>query len=132
MEIKEVKEEALKRMKLLNLHQNIINEFKTENKLNRSEHKLGILFWLTDEEKEIVKEFEKEHNGYLVYHVIKTHNIDFGIIYDLLYVSPNEDDWTLEREDLKNNLVMSYSVTQFAECGLIQVKSINGGLVRAY
>ena len=50
----------------------------------------------------------------------------------LLYVTPYEDDWTLEREDLKNNLVMSYSVTEFAECGLIKIKCINGGLARVY
>lgn len=128
----DIKEEALDRMKLLKLHPNVINELKNENKLNRSEFGMGILYWLTEEEQEIVNEFEKNHKGYLVYHVIKTNTVDFGVVYDLLYISPFEDDWLIEREDLKDNLVMSYSVTQYAECGPIQIKCINGGLAREY
>ena len=127
-----VKEEALERMKLLKLHPNIIKEFKDENKLNRSEYGYGILFWLEEHEQQLVDEFQNKHKDYLVYHVIKTETRDFGTVYDLLYVTPYEDDWTLEREDLKNNLVMSYSVTEFAEFGLIKIRCINGGLARVY
>lgn len=128
----EVKEEAIERMKILKLHTNVIREFKEENKLNRSEFGKGILYWLNDEEKKLVEDFEKEHEGYIVYHVIKTNTIDFGVVYDLLFVSTCEDDWTIEREYMKENLVISYSVTQFAESGLIQVKCVNGGLARTY
>ena len=127
-----VKVEVLERMKLLKLHPNIIKEFEDENKLNRSEYGYGILFWLEEHEQQLVDEFQNKHKDYLVYHVIKTETRDFGTVYDLLYVTPYEDDWTLEREDLKNNLVMSYSVTEFAECGLIKIKCINGGLARVY
>lgn len=127
-----VKEEALKRMKLLKLHQNVIKEFKDENKLNRSEFGLGILYWLTDEEKQLVDEFQNKHKGYLVYHVIKTETRDFGTVYDLLYVAPYEDEWLNEREKLKDNWIYSYSVTEFAECGPIKIKCINGGLARMY
>ena len=127
-----VKVEVLERMKLLKLHPNIIKEFEDENKLNRSEYGYGILFWLEEHEQQLVDEFQNKHKDYLVYHVIKTETRDFGTVYDLLYVTPYEDDWTLEREDLKNNLVMSYSVTEFAECGLIKIKCINGGLAREY
>lgn len=119
-------------MKLLQLHPNVINDFKNENKLNRSEHGLGILYWLTDEEKQLVSNFENEHRGYLVYHVIKTETVDFGTVYDFLYVTPCENEWQLEREDLKINLVMSYTITEFAECGLIKIKKINGGLARLF
>lgn len=48
----DIKKEALDRMKLLQLHPNVINEFKNENKLNRSEFSKGILYWLTDEERQ--------------------------------------------------------------------------------
>ena len=125
-----VKEEALERMKLLKLHPNIIKEFKDENKLNRSEYGYGILFWLEEHEQQLVDEFQNKHKDYLVYHVIKTETRDFGTVYDLLYVSPNEDDWILDRKELKNNLVMSYSVTEFAEFGLIKIRCINEGLAR--
>lgn len=128
----EIKEQAIELMKLLKLHPNVIKEFKDENKLNRSECGLVILYWLTDEEKQLVSDFEKEHKDYLVYHVIKTETADFGTIYDLLYVTSYEEEWQLEREDLKINLVMSYTITEFPECGPIKVKSINGGLARIF
>lgn len=127
-----VKAEVLERMKLLKLHPNVIKEFQDENKLNRSEFGNGILYWLTDEEQQLVNEFEKEHEGYLVYHVIKTETIDFGTVYDLLYITQNENEWSSEREELKDNIVYSYTVTEFAECGPIQIKLVNGGLARVY
>ena len=127
-----IRNEALARMKLLKLHPNVINEFKTENKLNRSEFGLGILYWLTDEEKQLVEDFKKEHEGYIVYHVIKTNTVDFGVVYDLLYVSPQVNEWVLDREKLKDNIVMSYTVTECAECGPIQIKMINGGVARTF
>lgn len=127
-----IRNETLERMKLLKLHTNVINEFKDENKLNRSEFGLGILYWLTDDEKQLVEDFKNEYEGYIVYHVIKTNTVDFGVVYDLLYVSPNKEDWLSEREDMKNNIVMSYTVTEFAECGPIQIKMINGGLARTF
>lgn len=127
-----IRNEALARMKLLKLHPNVINEFKTENKLNRSEFGLGILYWLTDDEKQLVEDFKNEYEGYIVYHVIKTNTVDFGVVYDLLYVSPNEEDWLSEREDIKDNIVMSYTVTEFAEFGPIQIKLINGGVARTF
>lgn len=125
-------DETIERMKLLKLHSNVIREFKEEHKLNRSESKLGILYWLTDEEQELVTDFEKTHKGLMVYHVIKTLSQDFGVVYDLLYLTEDTDDWKIDREYLKDNLVLSYTVTQFAECGYIQVKCINGGLARLY
>ncbi len=125
-----VKEEALERMKLLKLHPNIIKEFKDENKLNRSEYGYGILFWLEEHEQQLVDEFQNKHKDYLVYHVIKTNTVDMGIIYDLLFVSIFEDEWQLEKEELKDNIVTSYSATPFSEIGPICIKQKNGGLVR--
>ena len=125
-----MKEDAIKLMKMLKLHTNVIREFKEENKLNRSETRNGLLYWLTDEEQNIVNDFEQENPGTLVYHVIKTNTVDFGPIMDLLYVTDNQEDWNLYKDYLKDNLVLSYSVTSFPESGLIKIKCINGGLVR--
>lgn len=125
-----MKDEAIELMQALKLHTNVINEFKNENTLNRSETRNGILYWLSDTEQEIVNQFEKEHEGTLVYHVIKTNTIDFGVVYDLLYITENPEDWNLYKDYMKDNLVLSYSVTPFPESGLIKVKCVNGGLVR--
>ena len=66
-----MKEEALKRMKKWDLHENIIREFKDEDKLNKSERSFvpGILYYLNEEEENMIKEWEEEYGG-LVYHVI--------------------------------------------------------------
>jgi hypothetical protein len=125
-----IKEVAIEMMKLLKLHPIVIDDFNNEHKINRSETSLALLYWLTEEEQEMVNEFEQKHRDTLVYHIIKTYTLDFGVVYDLLYVTANEVEWPLYREDLKDNLVLSYTVTEFAESGLIQIKSINGGLVR--
>jgi len=60
-------EEAVARMKLLGILKTPINEFKKEGVLNLSEA-LGLLYWLDDEEKKMVADFEKD-NGGVVYHV---------------------------------------------------------------
>ena len=52
------KAEAIKRMRMLSLHPNVINEFITDNTLHKSED-YGVVYWLDDKEKQIVKEFEK-------------------------------------------------------------------------
>ena len=125
-----MKEEALRIMKYLKMFPNVIREFKEENKLNKSETRNGILYWLSDEEQNIVNDFEQEHPNTLVYHIIKTNTVDFGVVYDLLYITEDQEDWDLYKNYLKDNLVLAYTVTQFAESGLIKIKNVNGGLVR--
>ena len=125
-----MKKEALRIMKYLKMFPNVIREFKEENKLNKSETRNGILYWLSAEEQQLVNDFEQENPGTLVYHVIKTNTVDFGPIMDLLYVTDNQEDWNLYKDYLKDNLVLSYSVTPFPESGLIKIRTINGGLVR--
>ena len=127
----EMKEEALNRMKMLLLHQNVINEFKKENKLNKSEGPLGTLYWLDEEEGDIVKEYEKKWNV-LVYHVIKTFTKDMGIIYDLLYITDEKDYWEEERKRLEQGIVLSHTKSQFSESGDIFVINVSGGLARLY
>lgn len=127
-----LKDEIIDRMKLLHLHPNVINEFKNESKLNMSVSPLGILYWLTDDEIQMVKKFEQEHQGLTVYHILKTFTRDFGIVYDLLYVSNDEEEWETDRENIKDDLVMSRTLTEFAESGLIKIKCINGGIIRAF
>lgn len=127
-----MKEEALRIMKYLKMFPNVIREFKEENKLNKSETRNGILYWLSDEEQQLVNDFEQDNPGTLVYHIVKTVTIDLGIVYDLLYITEDQEDWNLYMDYLKDDLVLSYSVTPFPESGLIKIKSVNGGLVREY
>lgn len=123
--------EALLRMKNLKLHENVINEFKETGKINLSEHG-GILYWLNEEENKMVRQWEKETSN-LVYHVIKN-NMEFGLCYSFLYVSPYTDEWLNDNEDLKEGYPIVYvkNVTDntCSEYGSIGIKSNIGGLVR--
>lgn len=126
------REKGLQMLRLLHMHINVILDYKKKNKLNKSESPLGFLYWLTDDEQELVKTFENEHQGCQVYHVVKTLTVDFGCVYDLLYVDEDEEFIRNAKEHLKDNLVLSYTVTEFPESGFISIKSVNGGIVRNY
>lgn len=125
----EMKLEAIRRLMTLKVHSDVIKELINNDRLYRSEHLQGFLFWLDDKEKEMVEEFERKRNVY-VYHVIKTNTLDMGIIYDLLYITQYKDEWQFEREDAKNGYVLSYTKAHFLESGCIVIDGVNGGLVR--
>lgn len=126
------KEEAIKRMNLLLLNENIIKEFEEEKKLNLSVSNLGSLYWLNEEQKEMVKEFEEESGG-LAYHLI--HNLTtFGELYSIFYVSKHEEEWQYDYEDLQENIAFVYVKNVddelSSEYGSIGFKNMNSGLVR--
>lgn len=133
----ERKQEALKRLHMLNLHPNVLRDFK-QGTLNRSDRgkfgplTIGALFWLSDKEQEKVKEIEEEY-GITVYHM--THErMEFGELYDLLYVSSHKDEWERDRQDLKDGYPCVYVLNMedpfCSEFGSIGIRSVGGGLIR--
>jgi hypothetical protein len=65
------REEAMRRLKALRLHENVVRDFAS-GKLNLSERAVfpgnrkkpfGILYWLNEDEKRAVKEFEAEYEA---------------------------------------------------------------------
>lgn len=129
--VEKAKKEAIERMKILKLSRNAITDFKDDDRLYKSED-LGFLYWLYDDEEEMVKKFEKEHEC-VVYHVILSRT-NIGTMYSLLYVSLDDEEWEEDRADLQNGQVLAYVVNKAApecsEIGYIGIKPQNGGLVR--
>jgi len=127
----EQKQEALNRMKKLDIYFQAIKEFDKENIINKSEHG-GMLYWLDEKEQEFVKEFEEKYNA-VVYHIIHNYT-EFGELYSLLFVSQHKEEWDWDNEDIKNNIAMVYvkniDEDAFSEFGSIGIKSQFGGLVR--
>ena len=125
------KEEAIKRMKKLELHPNVINEFITENKINKSEIS-GILYWLNDEEEKFVKEFEEKYNG-VVYHIIKSYT-NIGVLLTVFYVSHYTEEWSIDNNNIDENTQLCYvknlSDDYCSEFGCINFRKQIGGLVR--
>lgn len=129
----QMKQEALARLKLLNLHPNVVNEFQNEGKLNYSQGTLGILYWATDEMKQIVEIFEKK-TGYTVYHLIDNYSELIGHMLTLLYVSTERDEWTYDRHDIQDGCPLAYvenmTYPDCSEFGSVGVRPANGGVVR--
>ena len=139
------KQEALKRMKLLKLHSNVINEFKKEDVVYYSERQNaifdGILYWVSNNPqfKKVIQEFEEEY-GAMVYHAQLTYFNGFGQCLSLLYVSKNEQEWEMDLNDLttpdKTKNVCAYvanvSCPEYSEFGYIGIESRNGGISRVY
>ena len=125
------KQEAIERMKMLKIYSQAIKEFEKENVINVSEHG-GILFWLDDEQQEMIKRFEEKYNA-VVYHVIHNYT-EFGELYSLLYVSQHENEWEYDKDDIKHNIALSYVVNineeSFSEFGSIGIKPQFGGVIR--
>lgn len=122
--------EAVNRMKMLHILPRTVQEFKS-GVINRSEE-MGLLYWLDDEEKEMVKKFEEEWEG-VVYHVIKTLS-NIGLMYSLLYVSKYAEQWEMDHGDIQGGFVFAYVVNKdmpdCSEFGSISIIAANGGLVR--
>ena len=127
----EQKLEAIKRMKKLDIYTQAIKEFEKDNMLNKSESG-GILFWLDENEKKMVKEFEEKYNA-TVYHLIHNYT-EYGELYSFLFVSQYKDDWDYDNEDLNNNRSLVYvkniDEDAFSEFGTIGIRSQFGGLIR--
>jgi len=131
MNREEMKAEAKERMLMLSITKGIIKDFMEDDVVTLSEG-IGYLYWINDEEKEMVKKFE-EKTGALAYHLIKT-NTEFGLLYSILFVSKHQNEWKKDKADIKQDYAMSYVVNMdepaFSEFGSIGFRRSIGGLVR--
>lgn len=125
------KQEAIQRMKMLNLHINVLREFEKEDRLNISEYG-GFLYWLNSEQQAIVDEFEAEWNT-LVYHVIHSYT-SIGEMLTLLYVSNYPEEWEYDRQDLAEGYPLAYVKNlddpYLSEIGSVGIECRIGGLIR--
>lgn len=138
MSQKNQKQEAIKRMKMLNLSKEVIDDFKNNNRIYYSERQNqffnAILYWVDNDENyvKIVKDFEKKSKC-LVYHCQLTH-LEFGDCLSLLFVSNYEEDWDYENQLLKQGIAFAWVENldddTCSEMGTIGIKPSMGGIVR--
>lgn len=127
------KEEAIKRMKMLDLYGPYIKAFEKTNEIFMSEMTGGVYEFSGDTELVAkIKEFEAEYNA-LVYHVIHTFT-QFGELYSFLYISDHEDEWEMDNAGLEEGYALAYVWNKddewCSEFGDIGVKGKFGGIVR--
>lgn len=132
-----IKEEALRRMKALNLldegDYTCVQDFKKNNIVYKSEFH-GILYWLDEDEQKLVKDFEISYKDQemLVYHCYKAHT-EFGDILFMLYVSNEKGENERFDIDLQDDIIFTYAANMtepcFSEFGSAYVKSQFGGII---
>ena len=132
-----LKNEAIRRMKLLQLHDEgqftCVEEFRNSLAVWKSEF-YGILYWLDSKELAIVDEFKRKYKNFnvLPYHCYKA-TTEFGELLYILYVSNEKNEDKMFDEDLKHNIVHCYvaNMTEplFSEFGSAYIKSCNGGII---
>lgn len=131
------RDEALKRLRVLKVHKDVINDFK-KGIIHYSErqNKLldGILYWIKNEQRylDAINLFEANFGG-LVYHAQLTHTHS-GEWLTLLYVSKYQDDWENDLLDLEKGHAYAYveTFTYDSEFGRVGIIPKNGGVSRTY
>lgn len=141
-----MKNEAIKRLDVLNLHPDVKRDFENGRlrysdltKLCQESSAFGCLWPLgyMPDWADIVKKVEEENN-ILVYHL--THeNTRFGEFLTMLYVSSYEEEWGQDFDDICNETeegrfilgyVYNLSDPLMSEFGMVGVKESGGGLIR--
>lgn len=125
--------EGVARMRILKMLPQPIKEFEEQGRLNLSENG-GILYWLNEDQEKIVRDWEADH-GNVVYHVIHNYT-NFGELLTLLYVSKYQEEWEMDRADLKAGYPITYcinlSMPECSEYGSCGVKPSIGGVKRIF
>ena len=128
--LENAKKEAVDCLGILDLHK-LIPKYK-DGSIYKSIQ--GFLYWLDEDEKKMVAEFEQENNA-VVYHIIHQ-KTNIGELYNLLFVNLDDSEWDIEREDLKNEQALAYVVNktypESSEFGMIGMQRIDGGLKRIW
>lgn len=125
------KKEALQRMKALGIYSESIKQFE-RGMVSYSEPPMGANYWLDDEQKAIIKEFEEEYDA-LVYFGMRSYT-EFGKLDSFLYISDDEEEWFMDNADIQEGYAVAYvynhDVPEYSEIGSIAVRERFGGLVR--
>ena len=126
----EQRKECLTRMKLSGLCREVIEDFQ-KGQLYKTE-RLGILYYLNNNEMAVVKDFEEKNNA-VVYHILHS-NTEFGELLAILYVSQYKEEWQMDRKDLQEGIAFSYvynlDCPDLSEFGSIGFARRFGGLIR--
>lgn len=127
--------EAMMRMKKLRIWNEAIKSFRKHDLVLVTEPPIGAVYTMEPELEAEVRKFEEAHNA-LVYMVVRSFTT-FGKMDSLLFVSDYEEEWSMDREDIDDGIVMTYTINwdmpDCSEMGSIAVeRTAAGGLIRAF
>ena len=129
----EQKEEAIKYMELMHLDTEVIRLFKEDGVIFTCRAGDGVPEPTDEKTLELIRLLEAE-NGFLVYLSVAS-ECAFGVMDSFLIVSKYREDWQMEKVDIQDGYVMTYTVNHtYPECsemgsiGFERTKT--GGIIR--
>ena len=131
-----IKQECIRRMQILRLHDEglhtCLGDFRKTGTAWKSEF-YGILYWLDDDERELVKNFENKYKKYAmkVYHCYRAHT-QFGEVLYMFYCSNQAGENREFDENIKDNIIYCYAENMTdpscSEFGTCYIRSKFGGV----
>lgn len=116
----EMKTEAIRRMKLMDVWRRAVKEFEKEDRVMVSERPAGAFFDLDDVALKVKEQLEEK--GLLVYMVLRVYTT-IGKMDSFLVASQHKEEWGADRDDLDFGTAFSwtqnYDVPDFSEFGPI-------------
>ena len=125
------KAEAAERLKLMNVREDVRRKFEEDGTVVLC--KDGRYYHCTDKLVTEIRQFEQKHEA-TVFLAVRMLTV-FGTLDALLFVGKYEEEWSLERESIKDGYAMSYTINRsYPECsetGSISFRTTaDGGIVR--
>ena len=131
IDITKMKEEAKRRMTMLGMSQQAIQEF-TENGRISITGEPACCGYVEGEDLDRIFDVEKEY-GILAYAMIHDQDSNIGTTDSYLFVSSYDENWEAERDDLQNGTAWAYvynrTIPQYSELGTIGVGKMPGGVL---
>lgn len=121
--MEDLKQESIRRMKILKLDEKIINDFIEKDVIYVSKIQ-GEIEVANQNQISLVKEFEKEHKV-KIYHIIQLVSKNRNILY-FLYVNQKRKYWSQDRKDISLGYIETITVKNLRELRVIGAKIING------
>ena len=122
-------EEAVLRMDLMGIHEDVIIMFQKSGDVTLSEN--GKYYPLDDQLKEDIRRFEQEHES-TVFLVVRMNTV-YGQLDSLLFVGKYDEEWEMSREDLEDGYALSYTINRdypdCSEMGSISFRATPEGVI---
>ena len=132
VDMKTKRQEAIKRMKMMQIFPEAIRQFKDDGRVMVSEPPFGDLSYITETERQEIDKFEQEYHA-LVYHVVRAYT-NFGQLDSWLFVSDYPEEWDMENTNIEQNIVFTWTINRsvdwMSDMGSIAFRPANGGLLR--
>ena len=130
--LQNMKREAIERLRELKLSKDVRNAFEKDGIVMCSYNRC--IRNLKESELKLIRKWEREHET-LAYHVVYSESI-YGAMLTIPYISNRQDEWELDREDLREEekwlycYVINLDNLLCSEYGYCCFSIEKGGLVR--